>query len=79
MNSHKYIGPKSRDKLFHFLEENNVKNILLIIGSSSGKELLIKSYLDKIKSKYINKEITKRDVNFRPKIVQAFQPFARTY
>ena len=26
-----------------------------------------------------NKEITKRDVNFRPKIVQAFQPFARTY
>ena len=26
-----------------------------------------------------NKEISKRDVNFRPKIVQAFQPFARTY
>ena len=25
------------------------------------------------------KEVTKRDVNFRPKIVQAFQPFARTY
>ena len=26
-----------------------------------------------------SKEVTKRDVNFRPKIVQAFQPFARTY
>ena len=25
------------------------------------------------------KEVSKRDVNFRPKIVQAFQPFARTY
>ena len=23
--------------------------------------------------------VSKRDVNFRPKIVQAFQPFARTY
>ena len=26
-----------------------------------------------------SKEVTKRDVNFRPKLVQAFQPFARTY
>ena len=25
------------------------------------------------------KEVSKRDVNFRPKVVQAFQPFARTY
>ena len=25
------------------------------------------------------KEVSKRDVNFRPKIVKAFQPFARTY
>ena len=25
------------------------------------------------------KEVSKRDVNFRPKILQAFQPFARTY
>jgi succinate dehydrogenase / fumarate reductase flavoprotein subunit len=26
-----------------------------------------------------SKEVSKRDVNFRPKLVQAFQPFARTY
>ena len=26
-----------------------------------------------------SKEVSKRDVNFRPKIVQAFQPFTRTY
>ena len=63
MAMYNYIEQNSRFRLFKYLEKNKMSNILLIVGNSSSKELLIKNYIDEIKYKYKLKKIIKKSVN----------------
>tara|TARA_B100001250_G_C19792082_1_gene786999 strand:- start:1017 stop:2141 length:1125 start_codon:yes stop_codon:yes gene_type:complete len=66
-----HIEPRSRLKIFNYLEQNRMRNLLLIVGNNSCKEVLIKKYINEIKSKYKVKKIIKKSTN--PQFEESYQ------
>lgn len=65
------IGPKSRFKLFSFLNKMNIENIFIIVGKNSSKEKLISTFLEKIKREYKINIYYKK--NHNPEFFESFK------